>query len=478
MLAIVVFLAALALLGRHLDFSGYAHPDERNKVNQILRGEYNFHHPLLMIRSTRIAADVLGKSSDFEAVKRIGRAGSVLFSAAALALLVFVAARVFGPWAGAGAGVFLLANPHVFELAHYLKEDPGLLFGVSLSLFAMLVYSRHPCVPAALALGVAAAVAVSAKYAGGIVLPFCLFIVLASSARRSRDVLLLLAGFAVACLVINLPAFLALGSVSNKLGRELTLLSGGAKGISRSVPHGVYSAVYWSSATPVLIALLVAYGWTIYQRRFRLPAIEWVMILLPLGYVLILSFLPKTHHRYFLPCAALFACLSAAGLEPIRRLRYGRTAAVALIVLSTAWQAPRLLSLESGFARDHRQELVTLMRGTLPQGSVIFIDECLEPPEYEGLAVIREKFPTIGSLEALRARGVTHVVVTEKKYGAYFAKRSKPVPGKEEEFAQARALYDDLMKRGLLLHEWKTGPNIYLGAPLRLYSIEAIPPAG
>jgi hypothetical protein len=37
--------------------------------------------------------------------------------------------------------IFLISNPHLFDLAHYFKEDPCLLFGVALALFAMLLYS-------------------------------------------------------------------------------------------------------------------------------------------------------------------------------------------------------------------------------------------------------------------------------------------------------------------------------------------------
>jgi uncharacterized membrane protein YoaK (UPF0700 family) len=89
------------------------------------------------------------------------------------------------------------------------------------------------------------------------------------------------------------------------------------------VPHGVYSNIYWQSTTPVLIGLLGVYAFDVFKRRFKLAPMEHVMIFLPILYVAVLSFLPKTHHRYFLPVAVLLACLSAVGLKDVLKIRHG-----------------------------------------------------------------------------------------------------------------------------------------------------------
>jgi hypothetical protein len=55
-LAAFVFLGlSLVFFGRNLDFYLYAHPDEPNKAAQIVKNEYNFHHPMLMIRTVGLS---------------------------------------------------------------------------------------------------------------------------------------------------------------------------------------------------------------------------------------------------------------------------------------------------------------------------------------------------------------------------------------------------------------------------------------
>ena len=338
----VFALLALVFFGRNLDFTAFAHPDERNKIKQIVESRYNFNHPLLMLNSVKLVTEAVGKAHDFEFVKLAGRWSWVVWGSLAVGLLVLISGRLYGNCVAAAAGVFLLSNPHLFDLAHYFKEDPALLFGISLSLCAMLVFSIRPGFGAAIFLGLATSLAVSGKYAGALVIPFSVFLVFACSKNRTLDLVAMLVACSVGFLLINLPAFLALGSASNSLDREIGLLTGAKSEVTRSVPHGVYSNVYWQSSSPVLIGLLALFSFGLVQRKFRLSPFEWTLILLPVIYIVILSFFTKTNHRYFLPAAALLACLSAAGLGPVLQLNKGKWIAVLLIAGSVAWQAPRL----------------------------------------------------------------------------------------------------------------------------------------
>ena len=158
--AAVFALLAVVFFGRNLDFTAFAHPDERNKIAQIVEGRYNFNHPLLMLNSVRLFSEGVGKAQDFEFVKLAGRWTSVIFASLAVSLLVLISGRLYGNFVAVSAGIFLLSNPHLFDLAHYFKEDPALLFGISLSLFAMLFFSIRPSLWSAIFLGLATSCAV------------------------------------------------------------------------------------------------------------------------------------------------------------------------------------------------------------------------------------------------------------------------------------------------------------------------------
>lgn len=476
-LAAIFFFLAVLWLGRNLDFSAYAHPDERNKIAQIVEGRYNFHHPLLMLNSVRVFTEAMGKARDFEFVKLYGRWSSVIFTSLAVVLLVLVSARLYGRLIAVAAGVFLLSNPHLFDLAHYFKEDPALLFGISLSLFAMLVFSDAPGFGAGIFLGFATSCAVSGKYAGALVIPFSIYIVLATSKSRARDLTTMLGACAVGCLLINLPAFLALGSASSSLDREIGLLAGPKKEVSRSVPHGVYSNVYWQSSTPVLVGLLVLYGLGLVRRGFRLKPVEWVMVLLPVVYIVMLSFLPKTNHRYFLPAAAMLACLSAAGLMPILQLKMGRRIAALLILASFAWQIPRLYHADIGFTQSHQTEAFQFLLTHLPPGSKTMEDRRVYFPPHNEPTILRRNVAPGDTLESLRGQGFTHIIVTSRMYGGFFKKSAKPSQEGASDFAKMKSFYETLFEQGILLKEWPMGGNQYLANPLRIYSIASPAPS-
>ena len=477
-MAAVFFLLALVFMGRNLDFSAFAHPDERNKIAQIIEGRYNFNHPLLMLNTVKVATEAVDKAQDFEFVKLAGRWSSVIFASLSVGLLVLVTGRLYGAFIAAASGVFLLSNPHLFDLAHYFKEDPALLFGISLSLFAMLCFSLQPSLYAAIFLGLATSCAVSGKYAGALVLPFSAFLVFKCSQNRTRDLLFMLAACGAGFLLINLPAFLALGSASNSLDREIGLLTGTKNEVSRSVPHGVYSNVYWQSSTPVLIGLLAIYAFSLVRRRFRLTPMEWVMVLLPVVYILILSFLSRTNHRYFLPAAALLACLSAAGLVPVLQFKKGKWIALLLIAGSVAWQAPRLYHAYVGFTQHHQTEALEFLRTQLPPESKIMEDKRVYFPPYDDKSIVRRNVLPSDTLESLRLEGFTHVIVTSRMYGGFFKKSSKPAKEGAEDFEKIKKFYETLFERGTLIKEWSMGGNQYLASPLRIYSIENPKPAG
>src|SRR6478735_302812 len=56
----VFTLVALLLFTRHADFPYLYHTDEPSKTAQIIEHDYNFHHPLLLLRATEALVQATG----------------------------------------------------------------------------------------------------------------------------------------------------------------------------------------------------------------------------------------------------------------------------------------------------------------------------------------------------------------------------------------------------------------------------------
>ena len=56
---VVLFIGALFFYTRHNDFPIFYHPDEETKGVQVVTGERNFHHPLLLLNT----ADLILRAS-------------------------------------------------------------------------------------------------------------------------------------------------------------------------------------------------------------------------------------------------------------------------------------------------------------------------------------------------------------------------------------------------------------------------------
>jgi hypothetical protein len=125
--SVALFIAAVVLHTRHNDFPWYYHPDEPGKVEQVLgmRG-WNFHHPMLLLSTTKWSAQMRGAMQE-QAVVELGRTMSAIFTAGAIVALSLLAYRWKGWVACGAAGLSLLFHHQLFELSHYMKEDPALL---------------------------------------------------------------------------------------------------------------------------------------------------------------------------------------------------------------------------------------------------------------------------------------------------------------------------------------------------------------
>lgn len=272
---------------------------------------------------------------------------------------------------------------------------------------------------------------------------------------------------------INLPAFFSLHELIGSIDNEVVRLSAEKSPDPRSVPHGVYFKTYWENASPVLVGLLGVRLIQIVQSRFRLRPAEWAFLLLPIIYLLIISFIPTVTKRYLLPISMLFACASAAGLKPFLNYKYARSLVVCLLLFSFVWQAPALYRLEQSFSCDHNSQVLEYIEKHIPPESHVLVDD------FNGLPKRLDAEPKIecgffspqDTLESLRSRGITHVVVTQRRHRHFFGKTSKARIFSQEDTLKLRALYEDIFNHTTLIHSWEKGFNSYLQAEFRIYDI-------
>lgn len=470
--ALIFFIACIVWFGRDLNFSAYAHPDERNKINQILDSDYNFNHPLLMLNSARIIALALEKTNEFEAVKLIGRSISVLYASLAVAVFTLAMGRLYGQWVAVACGFFLISNPDLLEFAHYFKEDPTLLLGISLTVLSMVIYSTHACLATTLLCGAAAALTFSGKYAGIFVMPFAAYVVVALSQNKLRDIIFFLLAFAVAFLTINFPAILALEQATGSLDREIVRLSGADQEVPRNVPHGNYTKMYSRTASPVMLGLLGVYVWELFRRRFQLSPVEWAITLMPITYFLILSFIPVISSRYFLPCGAMFACLSAVGVGVVAKYRFGKWIYASLIILSLVFLAPKLVKVNNGFQEDHVGELAYYLENKLPKNSLLLVAKWIGIPPIKAPAIKNHSFVPGDTMEKLRNEGYTHVLLEKVHYRNFIEKKLNKTNLSDQDFFKLKVFYESLFSRATLLRHWKQSDNKYLGKEMVLFSLQ------
>ena len=159
-LAAIFFVAGVWLFNRHADFPCFYHPDEPGKARQLLTRRFNFHHPLLLLQTTRVAIWIRRPPLTPQPVVETGRMVSAIFATGAVACFILLAAHMYGTAAAACVGALLLANSQLYELAHYMKEDTAFTFGIAAFFLALTRCWLRPSTTLFAVLGAAAALAV------------------------------------------------------------------------------------------------------------------------------------------------------------------------------------------------------------------------------------------------------------------------------------------------------------------------------
>ncbi len=497
--AAVLFVGCLALYQRHNSFPYYYHPDEPGKVEQIRTGVWNFNHPMLLLSATRAWVSVRGGNLSDQAIVESGRQVSAVFTALTVVALSGLAYLWRGWSAALIAGVVLGVHHQFYELAHYMKEDSALLLGVALTVLVSALYWQKPSRKWAALLGIACGLAISGKYIGVVTLALALPVLWRQHPEGGRwQVLGFFTGAVLlTCALVNLPLLVNLTTFESSLSREMDFVVQGQRGMTRSVPHSEYWSVFLDNSTPAIWLLLLVYlaaRWN--KRDLALP--EALMLIFPFAYTIALSFSPKSNDRYFFPATALITTMAVLGIEDTAWLLYGKVsrravtmiAALVLIGLQLAGWGPKregLLQYDAAYQNDDLQELIAWINAELPASAIIARDNRVGLPDPKrkknasrmGVIpqqVLASKYVAdLGTVDELRAKGVTYVIVSRSDYGRFFLQNLRPQKAEAASFAQRKSFYEDLFRRGELKWERERGTVIYLHPGLQVYRIQEDP---
>ena len=497
-MVVLLFGMTLALYTQDNTFPFTYHPDEGGKVVQVLVGSRNYHHPLLLLSATACAARVVATRQEPQAIVETGRWVSATFAAGSVVALALIAWWNYGLLIGWGAGLAVAFQEDLFEMAHYMKEDPALLFGLSLALFAAHVWWRRPGKASLRFLAIACGLAASGKYLGIVSLGFALPLVIWHRASdpilaRGARVKVFAVAFLVTFLICNFPIFAwQVSSPFRSIGNEMHGVAGGHQGLTRKVPHAEYLISLKHKVPPVLAGLAAVYALALLATARRRTAPEWVTLLFPLAYLALISCSPKIAERYLLPVSAMAPLLAALGTGEIGRVIDSRgspargklrsLASVALLGGTICAEWPAFHRTVDGFQHDDPTAVAEWIKTNLPADAIIAEDHRvnLSATKADGLStdarvpqkVLDASFaPDLGTFDELRAKGVGYVAVCRQNYGRYFNDETKPQAGVKVGYDKRRDFYARLFAEGKLLKEWPKGTITYLQPGIRLYRI-------
>lgn len=491
-----IFTLSLVLNTRHNDFPWHYHPDEPGKVEQVIEGRWNFHHPMLLLGTTRIFVD---GATPGQTVVETGRTVSAAFMSGAIVALSLLSWRWRGRGAAVATGLVLATHHQLYELSHYFKEDAALLLGLSAAALAAWLYAERPTLLRAAILGAACALAISGKYLGIVSLAFAIPVL--ATRRAPRAAVSFVLSILVVLAAINWPMLTSPETFAASFARETELVAKGQSGMTRRVPHAQYWSIFLDNTTPVMWALLLVFLWSRWRHRHSMSLVEIIVSVFPFAFALALSFSPKSNDRYFLPATAFFSLLAVIGAGDLASwlsVRWPRRAVLAATSLALvlgqfpSWTAsrPGWLVYDDAFQRDDIRDLIDWLRLTVPPDAVIAKDNRVplaDPARKKHahrLGEVPQKIVTprsigvksdfaadIGTIEEMLARGITHVAVSESDYGKFFLPGLRPQESERADFERRREFYDRLFRECDVVFERERGTVLYLHPGIRVYRL-------
>ena len=489
--AVLLFGANLWLDTRQNTFPFFYHPDEPDKVDQLITGKWNFHHPLLMLGTAETAKRMLGVPDQEQRLVVLGRWCSALFASGGVVFFALLGWRVRG-WAGFWiTGLLLVTQHQVFELAHYFKEDTALFFAEGMAFLALHIFHRRPGWRAALFAGGACGLCLSAKYLGAVMLiPAAVILAAAHRGKRTGwlESVWFLAAFLTVAAAVNAPVFGHLDVFTHSFGRETDLVEQGQRGYTGGqVAIFDYLHIFVADTTPAVWVLVIAELIAQWKRK---DAFEWTMSVFPFAFMALLACSTKTNDRYFLPATAGFYYLAALGVIDLPGIVPGRWAGIlrpafvggAAVLMNVLLPPLSLLSYIHAFDHDDRSEMLAWIRANVPANAAIAGENRVDLPT----AKRRERLPVQPLLpqrvvetklaadlaatpQALAAAGINYLVISDSDWGIFFRKAAGG--HLSPELRRKRAFYETLFKDYQPVWQRPRDTGIYLHPGLEIYRL-------
>lgn len=456
--------------GNH--FPAAWHPDEPSKVAQVLGSSPNFHHPQLLLMATRLAV-LFQSHPTAEDVVVAGRWVSAVAAVAAVDLLALSALLLDGETAALLTALLVGTNPLLYGLAHYMKEDAVYVFGLSAFLLSLIRYDREPSRNRLAQMAVAVGIAMSGKYLGLITLPLALGIVL----WRHRDNWV--AAVKPCAMIVGLASLVFIAFDAPLLISFHRFFTGFKQEIKHVVltNHGglyrpFFSPFYIEGLIQTYSPLAIgAYGlWLLrlFRSQQRMLSSEFVIGMLPIAYVTTLQTSPVKLIRYELPVVLIISMLAAVFLAGLF-MQSKRPFIWVLGGLSIAGilgdQAMGLSASRAAILNDSRAQMADWIKSHFPADAVILEGQAIEdraPLTASGKAPIKVVIgyyaADAGSLDSLRAAGVTHVLTSDLAFGRLF-NATLQVDDRDRisavKVASEREFYTSLFETETLVHYTK-----------------------
>lgn len=454
-----VFCASLTANLVGIAFPIYWHPDEIGKALQIESGSYNFFHPLFLLRLAYVADWILAGDSLRDRILA-GRIVSAI--AAALAVAVFallVACRFRSVALGATTGALLAATPLVFINAHFFKEDAVLLLGIACTMLAMQVYDEAPSRARLVGLGAALGLTFSAKYIGAVAALPVLYLLM----RRKTgfvDIGFCLM-FAVAVFVgINSLAIRGEGGLETGFLAELSHVTEGHGGIAWGALSPRTLIHFWENiSAPILAALMIG----LFFRSGRLAPLDAIVLLSPVIWLAAVQLSAVSFSRYVMP-AVVLASVAAIWVYGMTSRSRRKQKALMLICLLTggAMMIKSTANAALAFVDNPRERTAAWIRTNLPPDSVIATEFFTGLPTRERIAldpsvqplpqaVVQDDYNlwAAGSLDRLRQRGVTHIVISSSNFARFYDRFATY----SNEALERKKFYDEIFATLVPIHE-------------------------
>jgi len=394
---------------------------------------------------------------------------------------MLLAWQLGGSFAGILCGALLLSHPVLFELAHYMKEDCALLAGVAATFYAMSFYSRRHSPLSAAFTGLAAGLAVSGKYIGLAMMSFAFFQILWTARGRERwlhSIVFLTSG-AICFSAINWEILVNLAGARHGIDNEFNRFA-----LRAEETRGHFKIKYLNAfgnliTIPILIGASI-WGWRRWLNRLNEPLFTWILLFFPPVFIFAIGLASVEKERYLLPSLALFCVLGALGISDLSRLDLTKSRVLAslLAVAAISFHIPMLATKYRAFSFDDRRDLIAWLRDHVPPGALIAHDNRARLDEAREAGDPMFAFPQkilssdsyvadLGTLDNLRSKGVSYVVLCEQDYrrALTFPKNPDPETLKRVQF------YRTVLDSGNPLWERPSGPIAYLHPGLKVYSI-------